>query len=148
MIKIKVLKPERSKVMAEIAKQAHSHPMSEKLIQSCFGGLYHVFGIEEDNALLGFGILHLLFEEVTLIDICLHPKAQGRGLGKQLLEHLISYATDNGAEVMLLEVRASGDRAIGLYQSLGFNSTGVRPGYYKTSIGSEDAVLMSLQLKG
>lgn len=45
---------------------------------------------------------------------------------------------------MLLEVRASNDAAIALYERLDFKRTGVRNNYYE---GVDDALLMEKQLK-
>ncbi|GIU31161.1 ribosomal protein S18-alanine N-acetyltransferase [Shewanella schlegeliana] len=132
--------------MASVAAKAHSHPMSEGSIRSCFGNLYRSFGIFDGETLCGFAILHQIFEDATLMDICVEPGYQGRGFGKALLNAVIAIAKDRGAEVLLLEVRQSGGTARALYEKLGFETTGVRKGYYKTEVGSEDAILMQLSL--
>lgn len=130
--------------MASIAAKAHSHPMSESTIRSCFGDLYTCLGVLDQEQLFGFAILHQIFEEATLMDICVYPSCQGRGFGKGLLKAVIAEAQNKGAEVLLLEVRQSGLAARALYEALGFETTGVRKGYYKTDTGSEDAILMQL----
>ncbi|GIU29113.1 ribosomal protein S18-alanine N-acetyltransferase [Shewanella sp. MBTL60-007] len=132
--------------MTSIAAKAHSHPMSEASIRSCFGDLYSSFGVFDSDKLCGFAILHQIFEDATLMDICVDPSYQGRGFGKALLNAVIAIAKDRGAEVLLLEVRQSGGTARALYETLGFETTGVRKGYYKTEAGSEDAILMQLSL--
>ncbi|MEZ9596987.1 ribosomal protein S18-alanine N-acetyltransferase [Shewanella sp. 10N.261.52.F9] len=132
--------------MAAVAARAHSHPMSEATIRSCFGHLYTSFGVIEDDTLCGFAILHQIFEDATLMDICVDPACQGKGFGKALLSRVIAAATAKGAEILLLEVRQSGTTARALYAALGFETTGVRKGYYKTDTGSEDAILMQLPL--
>ena len=45
-----------------------------------------------------------------------------------------------GAASYTLEVRASNQAAIGLYEKFGFVKAGVRPHYYEA--GGEDAVIM------
>ena len=45
-----------------------------------------------------------------------------------------------------LEVRSSNVAARALYESLGFSETGLRPKYYATPDGREDAILMTLTL--
>jgi ribosomal-protein-alanine N-acetyltransferase len=47
---------------------------------------------------------------------------------------------------MFLEVRSSNVSAITLYESIGFNEMGVRPGYYPAHNGRENAVLMGVAL--
>ena len=141
-----LLDDKMSSQMAAIAATAHSHPMSEATIRSCFGHLYTSFGVIENDTLCGFAILHQIFEDATLMDICVAPAFQGKGFGKALLNRVIAAAAEKGAEVLLLEVRQSGTAARALYAVLGFETTGVRKGYYKTDTGSEDAILMQLSL--
>jgi ribosomal-protein-alanine N-acetyltransferase len=47
---------------------------------------------------------------------------------------------------MFLEVRTSNTSAITLYESIGFNEMGLRPGYYPAQHGREDALLMGVAL--
>jgi ribosomal-protein-alanine N-acetyltransferase len=48
--------------------------------------------------------------------------------------------------VVLLEVRADNDRAIGLYERRGFSAIGRRPRYYQPS--GTDAVVMKRERTG
>ena len=134
-----------SSQMASIASKAHLHPMSLTSIESCFGPLYISFGAYVKGELQGFAILHQIFEDATLMDICIEPESQGQGLGRLLLDYVITSARDNGAESLFLEVRESGVAARALYIKDGFCETGRRKGYYRTSDGSEDAILMELR---
>lgn len=143
---IRELSSEHAVQMAEIAAAAHSHPMSQSTIESCFGTFYRSYGVFDADKLVGFTILHQLFEEATVMDICLAPGSQGKGLGKALMLAGIGWLKQTEAEQLMLEVRASNTSAIGLYQKLGFAITGERKGYYKTADGTEDAVLMTLPL--
>ncbi|MCL1050673.1 ribosomal protein S18-alanine N-acetyltransferase [Shewanella abyssi] len=130
--------------MAHVAAQAHSHPMSESTVRSCFGSLYTCLGVYESDELCGFAILHQIFEDATLMDICVEPQHQGKGYGKALLDTVITQAQTHGAEVLMLEVRESGVGARALYVKAGFELSGVRKGYYKTAGEPEDAILMTL----
>jgi len=82
--------------------------------------LYTCLGIYESDELCGFAILHQIFEDATLMDICVEPQHQGKGYGKALLDTLIAQAKTNGAEVLMLEVRESGVGARALYVKAGF----------------------------
>ncbi|MCH1925099.1 ribosomal protein S18-alanine N-acetyltransferase [Shewanella sp. C31] len=135
--------------MLPIEQAAHAYPWSEAVLASCFGERYRVFGlfIEEEagqSELLGYAIYQFLFEEATLMNICINPSAQGRGLGNTLLSHSMQTLVDDAAiEVVFLEVRQSNQAAIALYQKLGFSIDGERKNYYETADGRETAVLMS-----
>ena len=49
-------------------------------------------------------------------------------------------------ERVYLEVRPSNLRAIGLYESIGFNEFGRRPNFYPARRGREDAIVMAMEL--
>lgn len=146
-MKVVPLLPQDTPKMALIESEAHSHPMSEAMLADCFGPLYRCTGLYQEEVLQGFTIVQQIVDEATLFDICVQPLAQGKGLGKLLLERVINDARHHGALVLMLEVRASNIAAIGLYQRLGFSEIGRRKGYYPTADGREDAVLMDLDLE-
>lgn len=129
--------------MAHIASNSQAYPMTANAINSCFGRFYSSYGLYQNSELLAFVILHQLFEDATVIEICVDLPYQGKGYGQQLLEFAIANLKQTQAENLALEVRESNIKAIGLYKKLGFIKTGTRANYYKT----ENAVLMSLALK-
>ena len=66
-----------------------------------------------------------------------------RKKGKLMLTQLIHLAREKGMESFTLEVRESNKSALHLYESLGFNSVGVRKDFYTKP--TENAVIMWLQ---
>jgi ribosomal-protein-alanine N-acetyltransferase len=88
----------------------------------------------------------LLFE-ATVLNLCISPDERKQGLGGKFMRHIIETAQDRKAESVFLEVRPSNTAAVALYESLGFNEIGMRPGYYKTENGErEDALMMAYTL--
>ena len=90
-------------------------------------GLYVV--VEHHEALVGHAILDPLKLAVTAhvvsLTIAIHEGYQGRGLGKKLMAHLISWTRAHPKiEKLELQVRSSNERAISLYKSLGFTEEG------------------------
>ena len=78
------------------------------------------------------------------------PWARGYGLAKRLVEAAEAYALGAGYEVVNLDVRETMDRAIKLYESLGYQRFGTHPyyakvdgcvikGYYYTKFLEQDA---------
>ena len=59
---------------------------------------------------------------------------------------MIDLARWNRAAQVFLEVRPSNPRAIALYREYGFNEIGLRPNYYPSSKGREDAIVMAMEL--
>jgi ribosomal protein S18 acetylase RimI-like enzyme len=90
-------------------------------------GLFVV--VECHEALVGHAVLEPLKLAVTAhvvsLTIAIHEGCQGRGLGKKLMAHLISWTRAHPQiEKMELQVRSSNERAISLYKSLGFTEEG------------------------
>ena len=102
------------------------------------------FVAEYNGIIVGYVCLMSLFEEAQILDIAVAPEQRGRGMARRLMDHAISVARENDAEVLALEVRASNIAAITLYELCGFVRTGLRQKYYE---GRDDAVLMELSLK-
>ncbi|MCL6663947.1 GNAT family N-acetyltransferase [Paenibacillus amylolyticus] len=57
--------------------------------------------------------------------VCVTRQFWGHGIGKNLLEKSIEWADQTGVEKMMLNVLASNDKAIELYQKCGFGIEGV-----------------------
>ena len=83
-------------------------------------------------------------ERAEMVDLRVLASERRQGLGRQLLWASLTALGDVGA--VELEVRSSNAAARALYESLGFSETGLRPKYYATPDGREDAILMMLTL--
>lgn len=129
-----------------IENACHSHPWSEKTMKSCIGGRYFGYLASKDKKAIGFYIGEYIAEEATLMDICVAPENQGKGYGKQLLEHFIESAKQRGATTLFLEVRVSNLSALMLYINQGFIEINRRTGYYPSAVGYEDGIVMKKAL--
>jgi ribosomal-protein-alanine N-acetyltransferase len=134
-----------SKIMP-IELQAYSHPWTESIFESCLDGSYEAWMMLQNRKVLGYGVISAYSGEGHLLNLCVNPTCQGKGLGRQLLAYLVAKVKQLGASVLFLEVRSSNVAAIELYYSEGFNELAVRKGYYPSANGREDALLMSLEL--
>ena len=94
--------------------------------------------VEPGDLLCGYVGVSVTGPQADILTIGTAPQAQGRGLGRRLLEHATDCARADGAEVLHLEVAADNEPALGLYRSRGFEELGRRPGYY----AGADAVVM------
>lgn len=70
--------------------------------------------------------------EYEIHTIAVDPGLRGRGIGRDLLGHLLA-AADAAPGPVYLEVRTDNEPAIGLYSSHGFAVMGVRKRYYRQS---------------
>nr|WP_290039452.1 ribosomal protein S18-alanine N-acetyltransferase [Psychromonas sp. 14N.309.X.WAT.B.A12] len=129
-----------------IESAAHSHSWSEKLFMSNLGKRYINHVLLLNDKIVGYFIASYVAGEVTLLNIAIAPEYQGQGLGKALLIYLQGFSRELAQQEIWLEVRASNQTAIKLYQKLGFVEVDIRPAYYPTDNGREDAIIMCCYL--
>jgi ribosomal-protein-alanine N-acetyltransferase len=96
----------------------------------------------EDGTLIGYVVVWVVFEELRLMTLAVHPAHRRRGMASALLAAGLALGRREGAQRAHLEVRASNEAALALYGKAGFRREGMRAGYYKDPV--EDAVLMHL----
>lgn len=143
---ISLLTPSDLTAAFAIEQRSHAFPWSEKTFASNQGDRYLNLGLNTDGTLAAFAITQVVLDEATLFNIAVDPAYQRRGLGRELLEHLIQTLEQRDVFTLWLEVRASNAPAIALYESLGFNEATIRRNYYPTASGREDAIVMALPL--
>jgi ribosomal-protein-alanine N-acetyltransferase len=90
----------------------------------------------------GYAGLWLAPPDADVQTIAVAPAAQGCGLGRRLLEHLMVRAREQQCRRVHLEVKA-GNPALGLYEAVGFRTVRVRPRYYPDFA---DAIVMEVGL--
>ena len=100
----------------------------------------------DDSQIVGYGGLDAAGDAADLMTIATVPEAQGRGLGRRLLDELVRRAERSGAGALLLEVRADNEAARRLYATSGFEVISVRRRYYQP--GDIDALVMRKHLGG
>ncbi|MEP0944822.1 MAG: ribosomal protein S18-alanine N-acetyltransferase [Rhizobiaceae bacterium] len=106
---------------------------------------------EPEGPVLGFNIVRHTQDEAEILSIAVDPKGRGRGLGEALMREAILRLRADRVEKLLLEVDGNNAPAVGLYNRLGFETVGNRPGYYKSSDDAEvversTALVMRLDL--
>lgn len=75
-------------------------------------------------------------KHVANLAIGVRPGAQGRGLGKALMEAAVRHAVRTDIERLQLYVRADNPRAVGLYRAFGFEVEGVKKRFVKCADGT------------
>jgi len=102
--------------------------------------------MESQQSIIGYALMMMVLDEAHLLNLSIDQPYQGKGLGRELLMHMVDMAKSKGAKNMFLEVRASNRIAIALYQHVGFCEMSIRKAYYRDVDGREDAILMGLAL--
>ncbi|MEM7304606.1 MAG: ribosomal protein S18-alanine N-acetyltransferase [Pseudomonadota bacterium] len=129
-----------------IESNAYTYPWSRAIFRDCINANYHCCVMEIDNIIVGYAVFIVAVGECHILNICINPELQGKGLGRKLLSAVLEFAKDSQAKCIFLEVRPSNRHAISLYNSEGFNEVGVRKKYYPAKHGREDAVILAKEL--
>lgn len=79
--------------------------------------------------------------------VAVDPRTQGAGIGRELMNVLVTSARDIGVEVITLDLRGDNGRAIALYESLGFERYGLLGGFVAVGDQRFDMHLFALDLR-
>lgn len=136
------------KQVIAVEKKAYPHPWTLGIFRDCLRIGYNAWVVTLDKKVIGYGIVMLSPGEAHILNICIDPEYQGKGLGRYLLRHLVKKSNQTDIDMVLLEVRRSNSGAQLLYQSEGFHELGVRKAYYPADNGREDAIILAKYLAG
>lgn len=98
----------------------------------------------EDGVIVGYLALSSILDEGSIDNVAAAPGNRRRGIGNALVADAVRRSRGSGYSVVYLEVRASNEAAIRLYEKHGFAPVGRRKNYYTKP--REDAILMTLVL--
>ncbi|WP_426670158.1 GNAT family N-acetyltransferase [Mucilaginibacter sp. McL0603] len=116
-LKLIPLTDEHIPQMLALTKLTNPGPFASRTID--FG---HYQGIFDGDKLVAMAGQRLhIFNYAEISAVCTHPDYLGRGYAKQLLIHQIN-RIKTASEIPFLHVRCDNDRAIKVYESLGFST--------------------------
>ena len=98
---------------------------------------------KEGEDLCGAIVAWRIVDSLEIGTISVAGDYRHKGLGRDLLAHAMLLSQEQGVIEAILEVRASNQDALRLYYGLGFETVGIRPGYYEDN--NEDALLLTLK---
>jgi ribosomal-protein-alanine N-acetyltransferase len=130
-----------------IEKRAYDFAWTEGVLRDCLRAGYHCQVLETPHGFIqAYAVMSAAVGEAHLLNLCVRPELQGRGLSRRMLDHLLEWARSEQVNTVFLEVRVSNTRAVQLYTSAGFCEVGLRLGYYPSASGQEDALVMAKEL--
>ena len=94
----------------------------------------------ETGELVGYLVISRYVDAWHVMNIAVAPERRRQGIAVALFQRLFELTAADGRRGYTLEVRISNEAAIKLYERLGFQSRGVRRGYYTDN--REDALIM------
>lgn len=101
---------------------------------------HYLTALTSERNVAGYAGMWIIFNEAHLTNVAVHKSYRRRGLGMALMQKMIIWAMELGADRMTLEVRPSNKPARTLYKNLGFEEKGIRKNYYSDT--GENAIIM------
>ncbi len=132
-------------VMA-IENVVYTHPWTRGNFVDSLTAQSHCHVLEWHGVIVGYAVLTTGADEAHLLNISVAAAWQRRGLGRELLDHVIVLARTLKVQKIFLEVRTSNSAARALYAQSRFREIGVRRGYYPAPTAREDAIVLECVL--
>lgn len=146
MVDVRTMQYTDLKQVIAVEQKAYPHPWTLGIFRDCLRVGYNAWVMTLERAVIGYGIIMLAPGEAHILNICIDPDHQGKGLGRHLLRHLVAQSNKTDVDMVMLEVRRSNALAQQLYLSEGFHELGVRKAYYPADDGREDAIILAKYL--
>lgn len=136
--------------LAFLEAQCFTAPWSESLLESELSDTvgvskYCLVALDEDRMVAGYLCARTILDTADLLRIAVRPDLRRRGLAKALMREWLAFCRSGKVSTVFLEVRASNQKAIALYQKTGFTQQTVLKDYYEKP--HENGILFSLEIK-
>ena len=129
--------------VAELERICFTTPWSrnmlvEELENDCAAFLV---ALDDQGRVAGYAGLLVVLDEGYITNVAVRPAFRRQGIAADLLTVFDRFARGNHLAFLTLEVRASNEPALALYEKLGYRRMGLRKNYYEHP--KEDAVIMT-----
>ncbi len=105
-----------SDVLKDVSNDLSSNPFSHYI-------LYFI-----DDKIVGFLNYYLMYEKLEIANFNVLEKYQNKGIGSSLIKYLINKYSN--IENITLEVKEDNNKAIHIYEKMGFKKVAIRENYY------------------
>ena len=142
MIQVVTMAEEHISALAQLERECFSDPWSEKALTEELRNPNAVFRVALiDGEVAGYvGMLHVL-DEGDICNVAVFDGFRRKGVASALIQHLVDYGVENQLSFITLEVRESNIGAQKFYETMGFETIGVRKNFYDNP--KEHAILMN-----
>lgn len=132
--------------VVELERAVFGDPWSQRSFHELLD-FDHIRGFvvgDGEGGLAGYAFCSCVAEDGEILNVAVAPALRRRGIGRVLIDACLAWLAERGAAKVFLEVRRSNEAAISMYGGYGFETVGLRRGYYRRP--TEDAVTMALDL--
>jgi len=130
----------------ELELESYDFPWTKEILRDCILYKYDSFVVVLNDYLVGYIISKITYPETHILNLTVKKNFRKKGIGKALIELIISDARLRNSENIILEVRANNTDAQSLYKKLNFEVIGTRKDYYESKNDREDAYVLNLNL--
>ncbi len=130
-----------------VERLSFAHPWTEEAFATEFSKPYAFFlGARRGHQVVAVLLYWVVFPEIHILSLGVHPEHRRRGLATWLLQVLLEMGPEMECEKIDLEVRENNLAGQKLYESIGFDRVGRRKKYYTDTM--EDAFLYTYRFQG
>jgi ribosomal-protein-alanine N-acetyltransferase len=127
----------------DIEKKSFVRPWTKAMFLSSSKNPAAQFKIALDGQrLVGYCVFQISGNENEILNIAVKPEERGKSYGRKLLEFIFDVSIKKDCKTIFLEVAKNNEKALSLYERLGFKKINVRKKYY----ANEDAIIMKKAL--
>lgn len=138
---IRPMEKKDAEAAAALEAEAFSQPWSRQDFQDAIGKQETLYvAAEQNGTLIGCCGVWNACGDGYIGNVSVKKEMRGQGIGRLLLQTLMLWGNELGITAYTLEVRVSNMAAIRLYEALGFERAGIRPGFYQKPL--EDALIL------
>ena len=135
------MRPEHIAQVAELEKLCFSAPWSETAVRGELTNPLSLWIVAVDgDTVAGYIGSQSVMGEADMMNVAVSPAYRRQGIAEKLVVSLVEKLTVQNVSSLTLEVRASNEPAIALYEKLSFLQVGRRPNYYTKP--KEDALIL------
>jgi len=123
-----------------IEQAAFSDPWSVRDFRECVASEVVFLVATSEGAVDGYVIAQDAADEGEILNLAVTRSRQRDGIGRALVERVLTTLAGRGVERVFLEVREGNAAGRALYAALGFEEVGRRSRYYRRPV--EDAIVL------
>ena len=141
-MEILVMNEDHINQIVEMEQLYFSDPWSASAFQSELDNSLALWLVAvEGDRVLGYVGSQTVLGQADMMNLAVSPLFRRQGVASGLVDALIKHLKERDVHVLVLEVRASNEPAIRLYEKYGFVQVGRRPNYYAHP--KEDALILT-----